>query len=73
MSEGKAKAWCKNHDDMPLFETSAKEASNVEDAFRKIALRALEQQAEEDPIYLPETLDLNANANNATAQNVNCC
>lgn len=29
----RAQAWCKNKGDMPYFETSAKEALNVEQAF----------------------------------------
>ena len=42
---------------VPYFETSAKEAINVEQAFQIIARNALKQDSEED-IYLPDTIDV---------------
>lgn len=50
VSEGKARAWCKQKNGVPYFETSAKEAVNVEQAFQTIARRALEQEASTEPM-----------------------
>jgi len=72
--EAKAKQWCKNNDDMAWFETSAKDATNVQDAFLAIARRALEQEQDDsnNPIYIPETIDLqNTDRRSDTA--LNCC
>eukprot|EP00922_Rhytidocystis_sp_ex-Travisia-forbesii_P065327 GHVS01097069.1.p1 GENE.GHVS01097069.1~~GHVS01097069.1.p1 ORF type:complete len:211 (+),score=34.23 GHVS01097069.1:30-662(+) len=52
--------WCKSKNDIPYFETSAKNAVNVDQAFEEIARRALKQEHTEDQIYLPETLTLNS-------------
>mmetsp|Transcript_40327 Transcript_40327/g.106847 ORF Transcript_40327/g.106847 Transcript_40327/m.106847 type:complete len:206 (+) Transcript_40327:82-699(+) len=53
----RALAWCQAKGNIPYFETSAKEAINVEQAFQVIARNALKQEAEED-IYLPDTIDV---------------
>jgi len=39
--------WCQSKGNIPYFETSAKEAINVEQAFQTIAKNALQQEAEE--------------------------
>eukprot|EP00923_Selenidium_pygospionis_P053503 GHVN01092724.1.p2 GENE.GHVN01092724.1~~GHVN01092724.1.p2 ORF type:complete len:190 (+),score=31.34 GHVN01092724.1:169-738(+) len=39
----RAAAWCKSKNDIPYFETSAKAAVNVEQAFDEIGRRALQQ------------------------------
>ena len=39
----RAQAWCYSKNNIPYFETSAKEAINVEQAFRTIARNALKQ------------------------------
>jgi len=39
--------WCQAKGNIPYFETSAKEAINVEQAFQTIAKNALQQEAEE--------------------------
>jgi Ras-related protein Rab-7A len=59
VSASKSKAWCANKGDIPYFETSAKEAFNVEQAFHTIAKNALKQESQEKPIFIPESLDLN--------------
>lgn len=38
--------WCQSKGNIPYFETSAKEAINVEQAFQTIAKNALQQEAE---------------------------
>lgn len=55
---------------MPYFETSAKEAINVEQAFLIIARNALKQDSEED-IYLPDTIDV-TEQKAASASSCNC-
>jgi len=59
VSTQKAKAWCQSKGDIPYFETSAKEALNVEQAFHTIAKNALQQESQQKPIFIPESLDLN--------------
>jgi len=59
VSQAKAKSWCASKGDIPYFETSAKEALNVEQAFQTIAKNALAQEAAQKPIFIPDTLDLN--------------
>jgi Ras-related protein Rab-7A len=41
--------WCQSKGNIPYFETSAKEAINVEQAFQTIAKNALAQEAEQLP------------------------
>ncbi|KAK6136773.1 hypothetical protein DH2020_029486 [Rehmannia glutinosa] len=57
VSEKKARAWCASKGNIPYFETSAKEGTNVEDAFQVIAKNAL-KSGEEEEIYLPDTIDV---------------
>ena len=45
--------WCQSKGNIPYFETSAKEAINVEQAFQTIAKNALQQEAEVE-LYVPE-------------------
>lgn len=46
VSQKRAMAWCQSKGNIPYFETSAKEAINVEQAFQTIARNALSQEAE---------------------------
>jgi len=39
-------AWCQSKGNIPYFETSAKDAINVEQAFISVAKNALERDAE---------------------------
>lgn len=48
VSEKKAKAWCASKGNIPYFETSAKEGTNVEEAFQCIAKNALKSGEEEE-------------------------
>ena len=44
VSTKRAQAWCQAHNNIPYFETSAKEAINVDKAFQTIAKNALMQE-----------------------------
>jgi len=69
----KAQAWCQGKGNIPYFETSAKEAVNVEQAFQTIAKNALQQEASSKPVYnIPTGLDLNKPAPPPNA-NSSCC
>lgn len=48
VSEKKAKQWCASKGNLPYFETSAKEGTNVEAAFQCIATIALKNEPEEE-------------------------
>ena len=48
MSTKRAQQWCHSKHEIPYFETSAKEAVNVEQAFQTIARNALAQETEDD-------------------------
>jgi len=58
VSQKRAIAWCQTKGAIPYFETSAKEAINVEQAFQTIARNALKQETEDD-LYIPDTVDVN--------------
>lgn len=45
----RAQAWCQSKNNIPYFETSAKEAINVEQAFQTIARNALKQVRGDQP------------------------
>lgn len=71
VSESRAKAWCQSKNGIPMFETSAKEALNVEQAFHTIAKNALQQESQQKPIFIPQTLDLKKQQE--PAQGGGCC
>jgi len=48
VSQKRAMTWCQSKGNIPYFETSAKEAINVENAFQTIAKNALQQEADAD-------------------------
>jgi Ras-related protein Rab-7A len=52
VSTKRLQAWCSTKGDIPFFETSAKEAINVEQAFQTIAKNALLQEGPE-PVVFP--------------------
>ena len=56
----------------PHFETSAKEGTNVEEAFLQAARAALRNEPEEE-IFLPETIRLGETAPGQRNQMANCC
>lgn len=51
-----AKAWCKEHGDMPYYETSAMQNISVEEAFVEMAKMAIKRESENQLFNLPETL-----------------
>ncbi|XP_017778920.1 PREDICTED: ras-related protein Rab-7a [Nicrophorus vespilloides] len=51
ISTKRAQQWCQSKNNIPYFETSAKEALNVEQAFQCIARNALSQQNQNDDLY----------------------
>lgn len=46
MSSKRAQQWCQSKNGLPYFETSAKDATNVEQAFKTIARNALAQESD---------------------------
>ncbi|KAF7731385.1 hypothetical protein EC973_000193 [Apophysomyces ossiformis] len=57
VSPKRAMAWCQSKGNVPYFETSAKEAINVEQAFQTIAKNALSQETDVD-IDFPDTINI---------------
>ncbi|ELR14900.1 Rab7/RabGfamily small GTPase [Acanthamoeba castellanii str. Neff] len=53
-------AWCREHGDVPFYETSAKDATNVDQAFFMAAKLAISRIPEEPPIDIPDVKRLNA-------------
>lgn len=49
----RGQAWCQSKNNIPYFETSAKEAINVEQAFQTIARNALKQVSGMPFYYIP--------------------
>jgi len=72
VSQKRAQAWCQAKGNIPYFETSAKEAINVEQAFQTIARNALKQDPGEEDIFLPSGLDIKANQGEPKKQGCGC-
>jgi len=69
VSEKKALSFCAaSGNACPHFETSAKEDSNVQDAFECAARNALKNEVEED-VYLPDTIVVNKSGSKSSG----CC
>ena len=62
VSQKWAQQWCQQKNNIPYFETSAKEATNVEQAFYTIAQNALAVETDAD-LYteFPETIRIPQN------------
>jgi len=72
VADAKARQWCKNKNDIPFFETSAKDNINVEQAFLTIARNALKREAVQPPPYVPkDALDLKKKQETKTTNG--CC
>lgn len=55
--------WCQSKGNIPYFETSAKEAINVEQAFQTVAKNALVQEAEGELCVVSHTSESSTSAN----------
>uniref|UniRef100_UPI00358FB42B ras-related protein rab7-like isoform X1 n=3 Tax=Myxine glutinosa TaxID=7769 RepID=UPI00358FB42B len=72
VSTKRAQAWCTNKNEIPYFETSAKEAINVEQAFQTIARNALKQETDvEIQSEFPEPIKL-SNTEPPRQENCSC-
>jgi len=73
VSTRRAQQWCQSKNDIPHFETSAKDGINVETAFETIAKNALAQEADVE-LYneFPDQIRLNSDRNNRPRNNENC-
>ncbi|XP_055371742.1 ras-related protein rab7 [Condylostylus longicornis] len=73
VSTRRAQQWCQSKNDIPYFETSAKDGLNVELAFQTIAKNALAQEADVE-LYneFPDQIRLNSDRNNRPRNNENC-
>lgn len=58
ITQSNSASWAQEHNNMPLFEGSAKDATNVEQAFKEIAERALSREQVNQPIYVPSIVDM---------------
>jgi len=74
VSTKRAQQWCQSKNDIPYFETSAKEGINVDLAFQTIAKNALAQESDEN-LYneFPDPIKLNpAESSNSNSDNCSC-
>lgn len=66
----RATTWCQSKGNIPYFETSAKEAVNVELAFKTVAKQALKQEVEGGDIFaVPDGIKI---TDPAPADNTGC-
>jgi Ras-related protein Rab-7A len=73
VNAARAAQWCQSKTDIPHFETSAKEAVNVDQAFQTIARNALAQEAKNPaPYQVPTPIKIN-DENNKTTGGGGCC
>jgi len=72
VSDKKGKAWCGSKGNIPHFDTSAKEDTNVDVAFQTVARNALSHESEEE-LYIPETVDVGAQAAPRVGSSNSCC
>jgi len=72
VAKSKAESWAGDgSNSMPHFEASAKDATNVEQAFREIAKKALAREATNQPIFIPATVDMQQT--NTGSKSKGCC
>jgi len=69
----RAQQWCQSKGDIPHYETSAKEAVNVDQAFHTIARNALAQEAKSAPIYVPPSNPIKISEDNTKTNGGGCC
>ncbi|WFD41894.1 Ypt/Rab-type GTPase Rab7 [Malassezia psittaci] len=71
VSQKRAMTWCQSKGNIPYFETSAKEAINVEQAFQTIARNALQQEAEAE-LYADYPDPIRIDSANPRSSGCNC-
>jgi len=71
VSQKRAMTWCQSKGNIPYFETSAKEAINVEQAFQTIAKNALAQE-EEVELYADYPDPIRIDSDNTQNYGCNC-
>jgi len=69
VAKSKSSDWCQSNQ-MPLFEASAKDSTNVDVAFKQIAEKALARESTNQPIFIPQTVTMN---DNQTSSKKGCC
>merc|ERR1711931_353322 len=73
VSTKRAQQWCHTKNEIPYFETSAKEAINVEQAFQTIARNALAQETEDSFPEMPDIVrPSQQDANSRSKDNCGC-
>ncbi|TEB19943.1 hypothetical protein FA13DRAFT_1767012 [Coprinellus micaceus] len=71
VSQKRAMTWCQAKGNLPYFETSAKEAINVEQAFQSVAVKAL-QQGHEDSLFADTPYGVDLEPHEMQAPGCNC-
>ena len=73
--KSKVTQWCKSKGPraIPYFETSAKEATKVEVAFLEAAQAALQQDAAESDVFIPDTINLSKQPQQQQQKKSGCC
>lgn len=71
ISNKRALQWCQSKNNIPYFETSAKEAINVEKAFQTVAKNGLSQETEVD-IYNADFPEIRLDQSRPRNDNCNC-
>lgn len=72
VSTKRAQAWCQSKNNIPYFETSAKDAINVENAFLTVARNGLAQESEVE-IYKNDFPDqIRLNEPKTSSESCNC-
>jgi len=66
-----AQGWCSSHNNIPYFETSAKDATNVESAFHMAAKAALSRIPDDTPVLTQQNVDIHKNQ--AKPSDGGCC
>jgi Ras-related protein Rab-7A len=72
VSQKRALAWCQSKGDIPYFETSAKDATNVEQAFQHVAKLALQQEPEDTSFLPSDSVTLPANSKEPQTSKCSC-
>ncbi|XP_005111036.1 ras-related protein Rab-9B [Aplysia californica] len=72
VGEEAARSWCARNGNLPYFETSAKDSTNVDMAFKSAVgrLREMEDQMDEKPMHSANAVDL---SKKAKSSNSGCC